>query len=713
MKIPRLTIGKITVPLPIIQGGMGVRVSLAGLAAAVANEGGIGTIASVGLGDIEASKTDFERVSREALVEEIRRAKSLTDGPIAVNIMGVLSNARDLVQTSVREGIKLIVSGASLPLKLPEMVERRPGLSHSDRQLRPGGRHRPPDLGQALSRGRPTPSSSRARWPEVIWDSRPNSSWKPEKYSLADPSARGPGRDQAVRGQVRRRRSRSSPAAGSIPETTSPGCSRPAPPASRWRPASSARRNAKSRPEFKQTYLDAKEEDIVIIKSPVGLPGRADPQPLPEEPGRRPTARQDQVPLPLPVDLRRRRRPSTASPWPCPTPTRGTWRRASSSAARTPIGCTEIVDGQGAHRRAQGRDRSLSRSHLKPRPPRSRRRRPRRLTARAGITILAASPFSGGGSDRHENNYRSIGLPPGHPGSDPVGFRGPGPRDRRPARRPHAVVARGPLRHVHPLGPLRRPGRRVEGQDRTTASGSANSAQIPVAEYDKFAAPVQPGQVRRRRSGSRMAKDAGHEVHRHHQQAPRRLLPVRLEAHRLRRHGHALQARHPEGAGRGVPQGRASRSASTTRSWTGTIPTTCRAAAWENDRPADGRRLRPLRRVHEGAAQGAGRPTTARSASSGSTASGRTPGPTSAARTSTTTSAASSPSIIVNNRVGKGRAGMAGLDQGRGVGRRLRHARAGDPRHRPARRRLGNLHDDERHTGATTSTTRTGSRPRT
>src|SRR4030067_2276095 len=56
VKIPPLRIGDLTVPLPIIQGGMGVRVSLARLVAAVANEGGIGTIAAVGLGDIEASK---------------------------------------------------------------------------------------------------------------------------------------------------------------------------------------------------------------------------------------------------------------------------------------------------------------------------------------------------------------------------------------------------------------------------------------------------------------------------------------------------------------------------------------------------------------------------------------------------------------------------------------------------------------------------------
>src|SRR4030042_7020411 len=100
MKIPSLRIGDITARIPIIQGGMGVRVSLAGLASAVANEGGIGTIASVGLGDFNDMRLDFVKTCREALIRELRKAKSLTKGPIAVNVMGVLSNAKDLIQTA-------------------------------------------------------------------------------------------------------------------------------------------------------------------------------------------------------------------------------------------------------------------------------------------------------------------------------------------------------------------------------------------------------------------------------------------------------------------------------------------------------------------------------------------------------------------------------------------------------------------------------------
>ena len=63
MEIPQLKIGNITAKIPIIQGGMGVRVSLSSLASAVANEGGIGTISSIGLGDINCTLQEYEETS--------------------------------------------------------------------------------------------------------------------------------------------------------------------------------------------------------------------------------------------------------------------------------------------------------------------------------------------------------------------------------------------------------------------------------------------------------------------------------------------------------------------------------------------------------------------------------------------------------------------------------------------------------------------------
>ncbi len=99
MKLPTLKIGNLEAPLPVIQGGMAVRISLAPLAAAVANEGGIGLIAGSGLKSNELAK-------------HIREARLLTDRIIGVNIMVALKNFSDLLETSIREKVDLVVSGA-------------------------------------------------------------------------------------------------------------------------------------------------------------------------------------------------------------------------------------------------------------------------------------------------------------------------------------------------------------------------------------------------------------------------------------------------------------------------------------------------------------------------------------------------------------------------------------------------------------------------
>ena len=116
-----LRIGDLTAPLPIIQGGMGVGVSVSGLASAVANEGGIGVIATAGIGMIEADLfKNFLAANTRALRKEIRRARELSAGILGVNIMVALSNFGELVKTAFDEGIDIIFSGAGLPLDLPQ-----------------------------------------------------------------------------------------------------------------------------------------------------------------------------------------------------------------------------------------------------------------------------------------------------------------------------------------------------------------------------------------------------------------------------------------------------------------------------------------------------------------------------------------------------------------------------------------------------------------
>jgi nitronate monooxygenase len=130
MKLPELHFGDQIAKLPIIQGGMGVGISLSGLATAVANEGGVGVIAAamIGMGEPDVCQNPAEANIR-ALREEIRKAKErMTQGLLGVNIMVALTNFTDLVRTSIREGADIIFSGAGLPLDLPKYLrEEFPG----------------------------------------------------------------------------------------------------------------------------------------------------------------------------------------------------------------------------------------------------------------------------------------------------------------------------------------------------------------------------------------------------------------------------------------------------------------------------------------------------------------------------------------------------------------------------------------------------------
>lgn len=112
--------------VPILQGGMGVGVSLSGLAGAVAYEGGMGVLSSVNAGyrDEEFVKNPKETNLR-ALREEIRRAKekSAGNGLVAVNIMTAVTNYEETCQCAVEAGVDAIISGAGLPLRLPEFTK--------------------------------------------------------------------------------------------------------------------------------------------------------------------------------------------------------------------------------------------------------------------------------------------------------------------------------------------------------------------------------------------------------------------------------------------------------------------------------------------------------------------------------------------------------------------------------------------------------------
>lgn len=123
MGFPTLQIGDLIARIPIVQGGMGVGISLAGLASAVANQGGIGVIAGamIGMDEADVAKNPIEANIR-ALRNEIIKARELSSGIIGVNIMVALTTFTQMVKTAIESKVDIIFSGAGLPLDLPKYL---------------------------------------------------------------------------------------------------------------------------------------------------------------------------------------------------------------------------------------------------------------------------------------------------------------------------------------------------------------------------------------------------------------------------------------------------------------------------------------------------------------------------------------------------------------------------------------------------------------
>lgn len=120
-----LIIGDIEAKYPIIQGGMGVGVSRFRLAGAVAKEGGIGIIstAQIGYDDPGFSKNQLE-CNLRAIKTHIKKAKEIAEGGIVgVNIMVATKQYDQYVKAAAMAGADVIISGAGLPITLPELVK--------------------------------------------------------------------------------------------------------------------------------------------------------------------------------------------------------------------------------------------------------------------------------------------------------------------------------------------------------------------------------------------------------------------------------------------------------------------------------------------------------------------------------------------------------------------------------------------------------------
>ena len=274
MMMKKLNIGNLSISVPIVLGGMGVGISLSGLASAVANEGGVGVISSAGLGLLYRNLSkDYIQASIMGLKEELRKAREKTKGVIGVNVMVAMSNFADMVKTAIAEKADIIFSGAGLPLNLPSFLQK-----------------------DSVTKLVPIVSSARAA--RVIaekWHNLYN--YLPDAFVVEGPKAGGHlgFKDEQINDEhfslehilpevIDEVKDIETHYGKSIPVIVAGGIYT-GEDIKRFMDMGAAGVQMGTRfvtteecdasDIFKQTYIEAKQEDIQIIKSPVGMPGRA------------------------------------------------------------------------------------------------------------------------------------------------------------------------------------------------------------------------------------------------------------------------------------------------------------------------------------------------------------------------------------------------------------------------------------------------------
>lgn len=268
-----LTIGNTIAKLPIVQGGMGIGVSMSGLATAVANEGGVGVISAAGLGLFHKSSGDIFQDNVQALRSHIQIAKANTNGILGVNIMVALTNFDNLCIAAFEEEIDIIFAGAGLPLRLPS--------------LKPEGSQT--KLVPIISSGRAAKLLIR-QWVKKY-------DYVPDAFVLEGPKAGGHlgfkneqledesyNLDTLLKEVLDSIKPYEEQYQTTIPVIVGGGIYYGEDVAHYLNMGASAvqmstrfvtTEECDASDAFKQTYIDANKEDIVYIKSPVGLPGRA------------------------------------------------------------------------------------------------------------------------------------------------------------------------------------------------------------------------------------------------------------------------------------------------------------------------------------------------------------------------------------------------------------------------------------------------------
>lgn len=269
-----LKIGNLSIRIPVIQGGMGVGISLSGLAAAVANEGGLGVISCAGLGILYKDFSEnYLSASIYGLKEEIRKAREKTLGIIGVNVMVAMTNFADMIRTCIAEKVDLIIAGAGLPLDLPSFLKK-----------------------DSITRLVPIVSSARAA--KIICEKwKSNYNYLPDAVIVEGPKAGGHlgfkeenisdndySLEKLVPEIVNELKSFKEKYNQPIPLVAAGGIYTGQDINNIMKLGASGvqmgtrfvtTQECDASEAFKQAYIEADEKDIEIIKSPVGMPGRA------------------------------------------------------------------------------------------------------------------------------------------------------------------------------------------------------------------------------------------------------------------------------------------------------------------------------------------------------------------------------------------------------------------------------------------------------
>lgn len=272
----QLVIGDLVAKIPVIQGGMGVGVSLSGLAGAVAKCGGVGIISTAQIGyrdkDYQASPIEC---NLKAIKEEIDKAKAIASGVgvVGVNIMVATKRYEDYVIAAVKAGADIVISGAGLPMNLPELVKG------------------------SMTKIAPIVSSRKAfevlakywkkkydRCPDLVVIEGPKAGGhlgfdKDELETITDEKY-----DEEIKNIISAVRQTEKENDVKIPVAVAGGIYD----RSDFDHAMSLGADAvqistrfvtteecDAAPAYKEAYINARKEDIEIIKSPVGMPGRA------------------------------------------------------------------------------------------------------------------------------------------------------------------------------------------------------------------------------------------------------------------------------------------------------------------------------------------------------------------------------------------------------------------------------------------------------